>query len=84
MRVNCHIEDRYVDGDHVPQLLGVGVICTRCQNEAEAIGQSEWSVRAALARLRETCPKKEKNFYADPNDDIEIDTRTHVSGRIEP
>lgn len=82
MRVACSIWLTRVPGDEVPEVDGVEVVCGRCQKRTHAIGESEWSARAALAKLREQCPKGESNFYAD--EDEEIDTSTHVKGPIQP
>lgn len=83
MRVPCHVYDDEVEGDYTPFVEGVLVVCSRCQHEEQAMGRSEWSVRAALTKLRAGCPKKEANYYVDAEAD-EVDTSTHVKGPIQP
>jgi hypothetical protein len=82
MRVACRVVFTRVPGDEVPEVDGVEVVCGRCRKRSQALGESEWSVRAALVKLRDKCPKKESNFYADEEE--EVDTSTHVKGPIQP
>jgi ribosomal protein S27E len=42
------------------------VHCARCGNSATVYGHSEESYEAATCILRETCPKAENNWYAEP------------------
>ena len=81
MRVKCDVYADRVPGDRVPFVDGVFAICTQCRHRSEAIGETVWSVKAALAKMRSECPKEEKNFYVDGEDD-EVDTTHHVVGKI--
>ena len=83
MRVSCDVYADRVAGDYVPYVDGIVAICTRCQRRSEAIGETVWSVKAALAKLRAECPRNEKNFYVDAEDDV-IDTTNHIVGKIDP
>lgn len=65
MRVACRVGGATLEGDQVPEVEGVRVTCPRCKHHAEAFGQSDASIRAALTKLREICPKGERNFYVD-------------------
>lgn len=42
------------------------VTCARCGNRAVVNGHEDDSYRAACVMLRNTCPKAEANFYAEP------------------
>lgn len=42
------------------------VNCARCFNSATVHGHEKESYDAACCLLRETCPKGESNFYAEP------------------
>ena len=83
MRIPCDVYDDEIEGDYTPWVEGVLVICSRCQNEAQAMGRSEESVRAALTKLRAGCPRKEANYYVDAETDW-VHTSTHVRGPIDP
>jgi hypothetical protein len=48
------------DGSKLP---GVRIRCPRCKHMVDAFGRSPASVRRCLAQFRESCPRREKNFY---------------------
>lgn len=56
-----------LDGDY-GTLEGVQVECGRCGHVEEAFGTSESSILSCAARLRENCPRGEKNFYVTDDD----------------
>lgn len=47
----------------VPKMI---VNCARCGNAVTVHGTTNESYKAACCLLRETCPKGEANFYAEP------------------
>lgn len=81
-RVPCWVYEEEVEGDYSPSVEGILVVCSRCKHEETAFGRSEWSVRAALAKLRSGCPRNEQNYYVDSEE--KVDTSTHVKGPIQP
>jgi hypothetical protein len=64
MRVLCDLEEiddfEYDNGGEGP---GTRATCSRCGHCTEVAGQSEESELAAMAMLRDECPKRESNFY---------------------
>lgn len=50
------------DGAYV-EIDGVEATCSRCGHVTESYGTSEASVKRCLAKLREECPRHEKNWY---------------------
>jgi len=69
MRVECEIEETYLENDHRRQLPGIVVTCTRCDHKSESFGKTEKSVKRCLFLLREECPESEENFYFVENPD---------------
>lgn len=66
-RVECTVEEIEILSDEGRTIEGVRVTCSRCGHFVEIYGRSERSIKRGLATLRDECPKDEKNFY------IEID-----------
>ena len=56
-------DPRYDDLSFDGGIEGVQATCERCDNRTTAYGTTAESKRFALLRLRETCPRREKNFY---------------------
>lgn len=52
--------------EHERQVPIKTVTCARCHNAATVYGHSDDSYEAACCILRDTCPKGESNFYAEP------------------
>jgi hypothetical protein len=63
VRVSCRVGDTCLPGDYA-DVDGVAATCTRCGHAEEAYGTSGASVRSCLARMRGSCPRGEKNYYA--------------------
>ena len=61
-KVNTVVAYVELEGDYAT-VPGVCVTCERCDHSAEAFGQSSASVRRANLKLREDCPRNERNFY---------------------
>lgn len=55
-----------IEGDDHSSVDGLRVDCARCGNRTEVHGTGKASYDAACCILRETCPKGESNFYAEP------------------
>lgn len=83
MRVPCKVQRVTVEGDFAPEVDAVRVRCTKCNGSADALGQSERSVRLAFLKLRATCPRGEDNFYVDEKD-VKKANKDRVSGLIYP
>jgi len=49
-------------GDYT-EIEGTTARCARCGNTTESYGTDDRSVRRCLVLLRETCPRRESNFY---------------------
>ena len=69
-RVNCEVEPTTIEADGFER-DGVRVTCTRCEHAAEVVGVTELSVRRCVAILRESCPRKESNWYVPDRADAE-------------
>ena len=48
-----------------PRIEEIEATCLRCQNQAWARGAELRSRRAACAKLRLSCPRKERNYYTE-------------------
>lgn len=64
MRILCSVDQTTLEGDY-GEVDGVEVTCSRCGHTTESYGTSEASVKRCLVLLREECPRRENNFYAD-------------------
>lgn len=62
-RVECDVDYGEVQNEDGRWVDGVVVTCPICRNQEEAYGQGVNSIKRALVMLRETCPKKARNFY---------------------
>jgi hypothetical protein len=49
--------------DHALEMPGVAACCGRCGHVETAVGTSEASVKRALVKLYDYCPRGEENFY---------------------
>ena len=61
--VTAAVQATVIEDENGEILPGVRLHCDRCRHAAEAAGLTGASVRRALARLRETCPMGEANWY---------------------
>lgn len=66
-RVTATVSQVELDGDYAT-VEGVQVECDKCGHVEEAFGRSESSILSCAARLRENCPRGEKNFYITDDD----------------
>jgi len=62
MSVLCRVEPIEIPRKTFPW-PGVLVTCSRCGNTASAFERGRRSVNRCLLQLRNTCPRKEINFY---------------------
>ena len=67
-RVPCTVEEVELDGDYGP-VEGVEVACTRCGHVTESFGTGDASIRRCFALLGEECPKGERNYYFEEDED---------------
>lgn len=63
--IGASIFESEVDGGGSDPGQGIKAICSQCGQVESARGTGERSKRCALAKLRENCPRGEKNFYVD-------------------
>jgi len=68
-KIECEIELEDVSDGFGSQQPVVKAICSRCGYETMSFGTSDKSVRRCLALMREECPKDERNFYVDSEED---------------
>lgn len=69
-KVDCEVEEVYLENDYGNDVDGVRVKCGRCGHEVDSFGTSSASIRRCLVLLREECPEGEANYYtADGADD---------------
>jgi hypothetical protein len=65
MRVPCTVILVALENDGGYEVESVLTTCSRCENVSESYGTSEASIRRCLVLLRETCPRGERNYYFD-------------------
>lgn len=63
MKVFAQVEYDELENENGRLVPGVRAICERCDHETESFGDDVPSVRRCLVLLRETCPRRERNFY---------------------
>lgn len=67
-RVKCDVTEIQKVNDRGFAVPGLCATCGRCDHQSEVFGTGDKSRKAALARLRETCPEDESNYYVDSSD----------------
>ena len=66
--IKCSIEECELEGDY-GVIPGITATCSRCDHETESFGTSEASRRRCLVLMREECPRGERNWYVDEEDE---------------
>lgn len=64
-RVRANVYEGLVSGDEFGDGEGVEATCLKCGHIASARGTGESSRICALAKLRDSCPLGETNYYVD-------------------
>lgn len=63
MKITCEIQHVDLQSDQGRDVEGVVATCSRCGHSEESFGTSEASIRRCLVLLRESCPRRERNYY---------------------
>jgi exodeoxyribonuclease V alpha subunit len=65
--IKADIEESIVTNDNGIEVPCIYATCTKCGHITMAYGNSNESIKAALAMLKEQCPDGENNFYVENN-----------------
>jgi hypothetical protein len=73
--IKCHVDYIQMKNEQGILVNSVLLTCSKCRHQTTAYGRKEQSLQRAAARLRDECPRKEKNFYeiednAEPTESI--------------
>jgi len=63
MRVECEVHEAPVENERGFDVAGVRAECGRCNHVTTCFGIEDRSIKRALVKLREECPRGEQNFY---------------------
>lgn len=69
MRVPCEIEEDTETNDDGYEVPCVVVTCSRCGHTTSSFGTGDASRKRCLVLMREECPKNERNFYVDGDEE---------------
>lgn len=65
MTIECEVRAVTLTNDRGRPVDGVEATCSQCDHCESAYGESDRSIRRALAMLRENCPRGEENYYVE-------------------
>lgn len=70
-RIPCEVATTTRENESGYEVEAICATCLRCDHETEAFGTSDASIRRALAKMRDECPKGERNWYVPEGSDDE-------------
>ena len=65
MKVQCKIEEDYIENDNGYSVESVKATCQRCGHIVECRGRTDRSRKWCLFQMWQECSKGESNFYVD-------------------
>jgi hypothetical protein len=66
--VECEIEEADVTAENGMIVDGVVATCSACGHVTESFGTGDASRRRCLVLMREECPRNERNYYVDSDE----------------
>lgn len=67
-RIPCEVATTTVENEQGREVEAISATCLECDHETVAYGTSEKSVTCALAKMRDECPRGQRNFYVNEDE----------------